>query len=162
EILGIVEPSSSVESKLLAAESNLTLKTDYSFCGQTAGHFEPSVRLLPDKSYGTQVNYRLEAPCLLEAGPPLGPGLDLLPGKQLEGLPVWELVNDTSERGRGGPALRKMSPLLAPGPPEGPLIPPQPPGDPATVKAACDQAAECGFEMIILSFGSGLNMEDAS
>jgi len=32
--------------------------------------------------------------------------------------------------------------------------------DPKVVKAAVDQCAEVGFEMVILSFGSGLNMED--
>jgi hypothetical protein len=31
-----------------------------------------------------------------------------------------------------------------------------------TVRTAIDQCAECGFEMVIFSFGSGLNMEDTS
>ena len=34
--------------------------------------------------------------------------------------------------------------------------------DPEKVREAIDQAAEVGFEMVILSFGSGLNMEDVS
>ena len=34
--------------------------------------------------------------------------------------------------------------------------------DPKVVKAAIDQGAEVGFEMVILTFGSGLNMENAS
>jgi len=34
--------------------------------------------------------------------------------------------------------------------------------DPATVRRAVDQAAECGFEMVSLSFGSGLSMENES
>ena len=32
--------------------------------------------------------------------------------------------------------------------------------DAASVKLAIDQCAEVGFEMVILSFGSGLNMEN--
>ena len=34
--------------------------------------------------------------------------------------------------------------------------------DPKVVKTAIDQCAETGYEMVILSFGSGLNMEDES
>ena len=34
--------------------------------------------------------------------------------------------------------------------------------NPEVVKRAVDQAAECGFEMVIISFGSGLDMENAS
>src|SRR5690606_29190176 len=34
--------------------------------------------------------------------------------------------------------------------------------DPVKVKTAIDQCAAVGFEMVILSFGSGLNMEDTS
>ena len=34
--------------------------------------------------------------------------------------------------------------------------------DPEKIKTAVDQCAEIGYEMIILSFGSGLNMEKES
>ena len=34
--------------------------------------------------------------------------------------------------------------------------------DPAIVRRAVDQCVDCGYEMIILSFGSGLRMEDVS
>ena len=49
---------------------------------------------------------------------------------------------------------------LAPWVTENPLILHVVSTDEAVVKRAIDQAAECGFEMISLSFGSGLNMED--
>jgi hypothetical protein len=34
--------------------------------------------------------------------------------------------------------------------------------DDQEIRTAIDQASECGFEMVIMSFGSGLNMEDTS
>jgi len=34
--------------------------------------------------------------------------------------------------------------------------------DPKVVHNAIDQAAECGFEMVIISFWSGLDMENTS
>jgi hypothetical protein len=51
---------------------------------------------------------------------------------------------------------------LAPWVTENPLLLHLTSVDPAVAKTAIDQAADVGFELVILSFGSGLNMEDDS
>ena len=162
EVLGLVEPESVVDSYAGWREPNLTVTTDYTFAGMSMGNSNRAVRILPDKAYGTQVNYNLDTPCLLEAAPPLGPDADIAPGKNLESFSVFELLHDSTDRERRGLAVRRMYRLMAPWTTESPLMLHQTSTNPAVVKTATDQAAECGFEMIILSFGSGLNMEDAS
>lgn len=162
EILGLAEPESAVDEFKEWQSPNLTVTTDYTFAGMSLGNSNRAVRLLPDPDYKTQVNYRLETPCLLEAAPPYGPAVDIAPGGSLEGFHVFELVHDDADRERRGLAVRRMYRLLAPWTTESPLMLHQTSTDPAVVRNAVDQAAECGFEMIILSFGSGLNMEDAS
>ena len=57
-------------------------------------------------------------------------------------------------------AQRRMYRTLAPWVTENPLILHVVSTDPIVVQRAIDQAAECGFEMVSLSFGSGLDMED--
>jgi hypothetical protein len=52
--------------------------------------------------------------------------------------------------------------VLAPWVTENPLILHVVSTDEQVVRNSIDQAAECGFEMVSLSFGSGLNMEDES
>src|SRR5581483_987456 len=61
-----------------------------------------------------------------------------------------------------GLAVRRMYRTLAPWSTENPLMLHLTSTDPAVVKTAMDQCAEVGFEMVIFSFGSGLNMEDTS
>ena len=162
EILGLVEPESVVDSFDSWREPNLTVTTDYTFAGMSMGNSNRAVRILPDKAFGTQVNYNLETPCLLEAAPPLGPDVDVAPGKSLESFSVFELLHDSTDRERRGLAIRQLYRRMAPWTTESPLMLHQTSTNPEVVKTAIDQAAECGFEMIILSFGSGLNMEDAS
>jgi hypothetical protein len=162
EILGLVEPESAVDDYKGWQPPNLTVTTDYTFAGMSLGNSNQAVRLLPDPAYGTQVNYNLKTPCLLEVAPPVGPGADLNPGGSLESFNVFELIHDGSDRERRGLAVRKLYRLMAPWTTESPLMLHQTSTDPTVVKTAIDQAAECGFEMVILSFGSGLNMEDAS
>jgi hypothetical protein len=50
--------------------------------------------------------------------------------------------------------------IIAPWITENPLILHVVSTNPETVRNAIDQASNCGFEMISLSFGSGINMED--
>lgn len=58
--------------------------------------------------------------------------------------------------------LRRAYRMLAPWVTESPLMLHLTSVDPVVVHRAIDQAAECGYEVVIFSFGSGLNMEDAS
>lgn len=114
-----------------------------------------------DPTYKTQVNYYLSNPCLLKVEPARGPDQTIEPGKTFESFHVFELVQDSTDRERRGLALRKNYRLIAPWVTENPIMFHCISSDPAVVKTAIDQAAETGFEMVILSFRSGFDMENS-
>lgn len=161
ESIAFAEPESSVDSQERWRRPNWTLLTDYSFGGMSPND-EKIVRYRPDPEYATQVNYARTMPALVEAEPPLGPGVTLEPGESLGSFTVFGLLHDSTDRERQSLGIRRMYRMLAPWTTESPLMLHLTSTDPATVRTAIDQAAECGYEMVILSFGSGLNMEDTS
>lgn len=162
ERLALVEPESVVDKIERWEQPNLSVSTDYSFGGMSQSNSNKTVHFVPDPSYATQVNYERQTPCLLEVRPPYGPDIVLEPGQSLDSFWTFVLLHDSTERERKGLALRKMYRALAPWVLDNPLLLHVTSTNPETVKTAIDQCAEVGFEMVILSFGSGLNMEDTS
>lgn len=162
ETLAAVEGESIVDDAPAFRYPNLTLLTDYAFGGMAANNSNRTVYWNPDPEFKTQVNYNLKTPCLLEVRPPLGPDVDLMPGASFESFRVFELLQDSTERERQGLAVRRMYRTLAPWCTENPIMLHLTSTDPKVVHPAIDQAAECGFEMIVISFWSGLDMEDVS
>ena len=125
-----------------------------------AGANRRSFRWLPDPDFHTQVNYEKKTPCLLDVGPELGPAQTIAPGAQFESCRAWVLPYENTERERCGLAVRKMYRTIAPWVTENPLMMHVRYADEKTVKAAIDQCAEVGFEMVILTFGSGFDLEN--
>jgi len=160
EILAVVESESVVENQGHWQRPNLHIESDYSFCGMAAAGANQTTQWLPDPQYTTQVNYALTTPCLLESRPPVGPDLAIEPGQKFESFRTFELALDSSDRERRGLSLRRMYRTIAPWVTENPILMHVTSTDFKVVKTAIDQCAEVGFEMLILSFGSGLNMED--
>lgn len=163
EILAVVEHGSHVEVREhgLPIPDTLHVEADYAMGGGTpleAMRF--SVHWLPDPEFHTQVNYLQREPCLLRVEPARGPDVILRPGEEIVSIRAFELLHDGGDRERRGLAQRRMYRLVAPWVTENPRILHVVSVDEATVKAAVDQAAEVGFEMVLLSFGSGLDMED--
>ena len=158
EQLAVVENDSIVDPTEHWDPPNLTVTTDYTFGGQATR----SVFWAEDLAYTTQVNYLLKTPCLLETRPPLGPDVDIPPGQDFETFRTFELAQDSTDRERKSLAVRRMYRVIAPWATENPLMLHVTSVDPETAHHAIDQCAEVGFEMVILSFGSGLNMEDVS
>jgi hypothetical protein len=163
EILAVVERGNAVETRDGVSQrppDALHVETDYAFGGFTPENANRYVvHWRPDPEFHTQVNYRKQNPCLLEVEPTRGPAAPL---GHFESFRVFELVFDSTERERRGLALRRMYRTVAPWVTENPLILHVVSTEPEVVRTAIDQAAECGFEMVSLSFGSGLNMEDDS
>lgn len=142
---------------------NLHVETDMAFGGMlAAGANRRSYRWLADPDYHTQVNYEKRTPCLLEVGPDLGPAQDIVPGGEFESLRVWVLPHDDHDRERSGLAVRRMYRIIAPWTTENPLMMHLVSSDGAAVTNAIEQCAAVGFEMLILSFGSGFDMENGS
>jgi hypothetical protein len=162
ETLGVVEHESIVDDTDRWEYPNLTVVTDYSFGGMSVVNSTKTVFWEADPEYATQVNYNLKTPCVLEVRPPLGPEVDIPPGQSFETFRVFELVHDSTDRERKGLAVRRMYRAIAPWCTENPLMLHVTSTDPKVVREAINQCAEVGFEMVILSFGSGLNMEDTS
>ncbi len=169
EELALVEWGNSVEVREgvpLQRPTALHIETDYafgSFVHDSANRF--AVHYRPDPEYLTQVNYLRQNPCLAVVEPSVGPDLWIEPEATFTSFRAFELLYDAHPRDgreRRGLALRRMVRTLAPWVTENPLILHVVSTDPQVVRTAIDQAATCGFEMVSLSFGSGLSMEDES
>jgi len=161
ETLKVQETESAVEPNVNWEPPSLYIETDYTYCsmsGKAANRF--AVRWLPDRAYSTQVSYTLDAPCLLEVAPEFGPEVDLAPGSTLTSIRVFELFRDGTDRERRGLAQRRMYRIIAPWTQENPVMVHLISSDPKRIREIIDQAAEVGVEMVILSFGSGMNLEN--
>ncbi len=160
EVLAVVEAESIVEGPGAWRTPNLQVESDYSFI---ATHARPDANLVahwePDPQYTTQVNYLLKSPVLLRCYPPLGPDVTIAAGGSFETFRIFELVHDGTDRERKGLAQRRMYRTLAPWALENPILMHVMQATPEAVKLAIDQAANVGFEMVIMTFGSGLSME---
>jgi hypothetical protein len=162
EILAAVEGAATVEKPGQWSYPNIHIESDYAFLGSTAEGGNRTASWIPDPQYETQVNYARQTPCLLECRPPLGPDTIVEAGSTFETFRTFELLFDSTDRERKGLAMRRMYRTVAPWISENPILMHLKSVDPGVVRAAIDQCAEVGFEMIILSFGSGLDMEDES
>jgi len=163
EILALTEPESAVDSKSHWMLPNITVETDYTFGGMTSESMtRTSISWNIDTLYSTQVCYQRNMPCLLEAYPKYGPAQKVKPGDSFESFRTWELIHDSWDRERKGLEHRRMLRALAPWSTENPVLMHVRSADPAAVRKAVDQCAEVGFELIIMTFGSGFNIEDES
>ena len=164
EILAAVEYSSYVEQRGPAMETpNIHVETDYSFGGMaTLNTMKSSVHWVTDPDYTSQVNYNLQTPCLLEVRPNIGPSATIAPGETFETFRVYVMPYDSTDRERKGLAQRAMYRNIAPWITENPLMMHVRFADWDSVKTAIDQCAAVGFEMVILTFGSGFSIEDDS
>lgn len=165
EILATVETNSFVgvrdPAEFTVDPRSLHVETDYSFGdGMTARVAAAGVHWKPDPLYATQVNYARQTPCLLETHPTLGPDQEVPPGGSFESFRTFVLLHDSTERERRGLALRRMYRTLAPWSQENPVLMHVRSAEPSAVRLAVDQAADAGFELVILTFGSGFDIEN--
>jgi hypothetical protein len=146
-----------VESEILAVteqeKHRLHIESDYAFYSMNTTHWGP------DSEYKTQIDYHYQMPVLLTSKYPLGPGAHLKPGEQFESFRTFELLYDSDARERQGLARRRVYRTLAPQVAENPIFMHVRSSEPSAVQLAIDQCAGVGFEMIILTFGSGFNIE---
>jgi len=164
EVLAVVERVSEVDALSSGlTPPNLHVETDMAFGGMmAAGANRHSYRWLPDPDFRTQVNYERKTPCLLDVGPDLGPAQEVAPGDVFSSYRVWVLPFDSTDRERCGLAVRRMYRVIAPWVTENPLMMHLVSSSAEAFTNAVDQCAAVGFEMLILSFGSGFNLEDES
>ena len=159
EILAVVEGEVSVDVPGEWVYPDLHVESDFAFHGMTPKSANATTHWVADPQYTTQVNYKYVTPCLLESRLPLGPEVDIAAGAIFETFRTYELAPDSGDRERRGLALRRMYRTLAPWTQENPILMHVRKADRASVKAAVDQCAEVGFEMVIMTFGSGFDAE---
>lgn len=164
ELLALVEGESAVDAR----ESGrwrlpaVSVISDYSFGGMDPTTANRVAQWLPDPQYLTQVHYERKTPALLACRAPAGPGVRLEPGQSLASFRIWVVVHDSDTRERQGLALRRAQRVLAPWLTENPIMMHVRNADTKTFRNAVDQCADVGFEMIIYTFGSGLEMENVN
>ena len=164
ERLAFAEPESPVggnPDKFLLP--NIHVESDFHAGGGfTEKETDVTEKWVVDPAYTSQRNYPMKTPCIMEVAPPLGPDQRIGAGETLRSFSVYEMPFDSYDRERKGLFTRRFQLAIAPWTSENPIFLHLTSTDPDVVRRAVDQCAECGYEMIILSFGSGLNAEDIS
>ncbi|MEK3890029.1 hypothetical protein [Bacillus sp. FSL K6-3431] len=160
EILSVVEAESPVDDQIRWAHPNIHIESDYSFHGMTASAANETTHWLPDSNYTTQVNFNCNTIARIESKPKLGPAAAIAQGESFETFRTFELIYDSTERERKALSQKRMYRIVAPWVTENPIFMHVLSDGTDKVKEAIDQSAEVGFEMVILSFGSGFDIEN--
>lgn len=165
EQLAMVEPDSPVElekgdSRFL--KPNIHIESDWAFRGFTPREADVTEYWVEDPRYTSQCNYPMVTPCLLEVKLPMGPNVAVKSNDKFSTFRVWEMPFDSYDRDRKGMFTKQLYRTISPWLTENPIFMHCTSSDEKIVKTAIDQCVETGYEMVILSFGSGLNMEDES
>jgi len=159
ELLAAIEPRNDQMEQDAWLLPNITVNTDFACGGADEGK---SYEWTKDPLYLTQIDYQRRNPCLLVVKPEYGPDQTISSGSTFESYRVWELIHDNWDRERKGLALRKTWRTIAPWLTENPILMHVRNADDQSVKKAVDQCADVGFQMVIMTFGSGFNIEDRS
>lgn len=165
EVLALVEEESAVIGKpeQMKKQQGIYIETNYAF--NNAMRYDISDQTLhwkTDSAYTSQVNYNYTTPCVLEIYPDKAPGIELQKDEHFTSVKSFELLMDSYDRERRGLAIRRMYQTIAPWTTANPIFMHLVSKDDEQVKQAIDQCAVTGYEALILSFGSHINMEDTS
>jgi hypothetical protein len=165
ELLAVVEEESAVVGApdKMKKQQGIYIETNYAF--NNAMRYEISDQTLHweiDSSYTSQVNYNYNTPCILEVYPDKVSGIELQQAESFTSVRSFELLMDSYDRERRGLAIRKMYNTIAPWTTANPIFMHLVSKNDEEVKRAIDQCVATGYEAVILSFGSHLNMEDSS
>ncbi len=165
EILHMPEEESAVVGTptQMKTQQGIYLETNYAFNNAMRYSIsDQTTHWKTDSSYTSQVNYNFQTPCVLEIYPDFAPGIYLEQGQVFRSIRTYELLLDSYDRERRGLSVRKMYRKIAPWTIQNPIFMHLVSKNDEEVKSAIEQCSETGYEAIILSFGSHLNMEDSS
>nr|WP_198160751.1 alpha-galactosidase [Pedobacter panaciterrae] len=165
EVLGMVEEESSVEGsfELMRKPAGIYFETNYAFNNSmNYANSDQTTHWKSDSTYTSQVHYRLQTPVLLEIYPDKAPGIELKAGEVFNSVRTNELLMNGDDRESRGLAIRKMYRTIAPWTSANPIFMHLVAKNADQVRTAVDQCAATGYEAVIISFGSYLNMEDTT
>ncbi|SDD08684.1 alpha-galactosidase [Pedobacter soli] len=165
EVLGMVEEESSVEGnfEIMKKPSGIYFETNYAFNNSmNYANSDQTTHWKADSTYTSQVHYRYQTPVLLEIYPEKAKGIELKAGATLNSVRTHELLMNRDDRESCGLAVRKMYRTVAPWTSANPIFMHLVSKNENQVRTAIDQCAATGYEALIVSFGSNLNMEDTT
>ncbi len=165
EILAVPEEESAVVGSVeqMKKPQGIYIESNYAF--NNAMRYElsdHSTHWKADTQYTSQVNYTLQTPCLLEVYPHDVRSVTLQAGDTLQSIRSNELLMDSYDRERRGLAIRYMYRAIAPWTTGNPIFMHVISKTDQDVFTAIEQCRATGYEAVILSFGSHLEMEDTS
>lgn len=143
--------------------AQLFVVTDYAMGGDMeAMKDNPAVRWVFDHPEYEKTGIRYYGqykPARLEVSPMIGPDYDIAPGTTFRSCTVFEMLRDATDTERRGLAECRFWRMMAPWVQENPIFMHIRQSDEESVRNAVDQCAAVGFEMAIMTFGSGFNAE---
>ena len=146
--------------------TQLFVVTDYAMGGDMeAMKDNPAVRWVFDHPEYEMTGIRYYGqykPCRLEVSPLIGPNKLIHPQEQFVSCRTYEMLRDATDQERRGLAECRFWRMMTPWVQENPIFMHVRKSDDTSVKAAIDQCAEVGFEMLIMTFGSGFQIENDS
>ncbi|WP_454880848.1 alpha-galactosidase [Sphingobacterium detergens] len=165
EKLALVEEESAVVGSVedMKKQHGLYVESNFAFNNAMRYHLsDQSLHWKADSTYTSQVNYDLKTPAIMEVYPTVGVGVKLAAKDSFSSIRSWELLMDSYDRERRGLAIRKMYRTIAPWTTANPIFMHLVSKKDEQVYTAIDQCAATGYEALILSFGSHVNMEDTT
>lgn len=165
EILAMPEEESAVtgDSSKMAVPHGIFVESNYAFNDAMRIHLsDQTTNWKSDYLYRSQVHVQYQTPCLLEVYPRHGTGVVLKTGEHFNSIRTYELLLDSYDRERRGLARKKFYRTIAPWTTRNPIFMHLIAQDTSQIRRAIDQCVATGYEAVILSFGSALNMEDTS
>ena len=165
EKLALVEEESAVVGSVedMKKQHGLYVESNFAFNNSMRYHLsDQSLHWKADSTYTSQVNYDYKTPAIMEVYPELGVGLKLQPKDDFVSIRSWELLMDSYDRERRGLTIRKMYRTIAPWTTANPIFMHLVSKTDDQVYTAIDQCVATGYEALILSFGSHVNMEDTT
>lgn len=146
--------------------TQLFVVTDYAMGGDMeAMKDNPAVRWVfdhPEYELTGIRYYGQYKPSRLEVTPLLGPELEIKPGTRFESCTAFEMLRSATDRERRGLEECLFWRMMAPWTQENPIFMHVRESDSKSVEQAIDQCADVGFEMVIMTFGSGFQIENDS
>lgn len=160
EHLFFAEPESTEGDMSKRYLPNIHIESDYTMGGSFWEYIgDRTEHWTTDKEYTSQCSWELNTLCTLDVYNEVGPDVEISKETPFSSYKVYEMPIDTYDRERKGLFLRRFYRTIAPWTTENPIFMHLTTIDEKIVKRAVDQCAETGYEMIILSFGSGMNAE---
>ena len=159
EILRLAEAHATHDVDWQESPTDLFAVSEFLYGDASSKPRDMGLARIDDPTYTTQTDYRNDRLNRLVATPRLPAAATLPPGGVWASHRTWEIAFDSSERERRGLTIRRFWRLVAPWTDENPLIFHLTASADDKVREGIRQCRETGFETLLMSFGSGFNLE---